>query len=188
MKDLSMKLLGCMEKALKIKDREVMQLFDGEGLQAMRMNYYPPCLQPELALGFSPHSDASAITILLQHNEVDGLQIKNDGHWIPIKPLPNAFIVNIGDIFEILTNGIYKSIEHRAIANKEKERISIGVFVSPRLDAPLGPTPSLVTSENPAMFITSTVDDYLKRFVKHEFRGKTFIESLRMRSEAEKEN
>lgn len=74
-----------------------------EGMQAMRMNYYPPCPQPEQVIGLTPHSDAVGITILLQLNEVEGLQIKKDGIWIPIKPLPNAFIVNIGDILEVIS-------------------------------------------------------------------------------------
>ena len=65
------------------------------------MNYYPPCPQPELVMGLNTHSDAAALTILLQINEMKGLQIRKDGRWIPIKPLPNAFIVNIGDILEV---------------------------------------------------------------------------------------
>ena len=68
----------------------------------MRMNYYPPCPQPELAIGLSSHSDAVGITILLQINEMEGLQIKKDGAWVPIKPLPDAFVVNVGDIMEVI--------------------------------------------------------------------------------------
>ena len=67
----------------------------------MRMNYYPPCPQPELVMGLNAHSDAAALTILLQINEMEGPQIRKDGRWIPIKPLPNAFIVNVGDILEV---------------------------------------------------------------------------------------
>jgi len=32
---------------------------------------------------------------------MEGLQIKKDGMWIPVIPLPNAFVVNIGDILEV---------------------------------------------------------------------------------------
>ena len=65
------------------------------------MNYYPPCPQPESVIGLSPHSDAVGLTILLQINEMEGLQIRKEGLWIPVKPLPNAFIINIGDIVEV---------------------------------------------------------------------------------------
>ncbi len=50
----------------------------------------------------------------------------------------------------MVTNGLYKSIEHRATVNSEKERLSIAAFYSPKLDGEMGPAPSLVTVERPA--------------------------------------
>nr|GFA41390.1 protein SRG1-like [Tanacetum cinerariifolium] len=82
---------------MEVEDMNV--LFD-EGMQSMRMNYYPPCPQPEKVIGLSPHSDPLGINFLLQISDVEGLQIRKDGIWIPVKPLPNAFIVNIGDVLE----------------------------------------------------------------------------------------
>jgi len=50
----------------------------------------------------------------------------------------------------MVTNGLYKSIEHRATVNSEKERLSIAAFYSPKLDWEMGPASSLVTVERPA--------------------------------------
>ena len=100
MKNLAMKLLELMAKALKMEICEMREVFE-EGMMSTRMNYYPPCPQPELVIGLNNHSDASAITILLQVNEMEGLQIRKDGRWVPVKPLPNAFVVNIGDVMEV---------------------------------------------------------------------------------------
>ncbi|WJZ96646.1 hypothetical protein VitviT2T_015310 [Vitis vinifera] len=97
---LAMMLLGFMAKALKLEKGEMEELFE-DGKQSVRMTYYPPCPQPELVMGLTPHSDATGITILLQINGVDGLQIKNDGVWIPVSFLPDALVVNIGDILEL---------------------------------------------------------------------------------------
>lgn len=102
MEHLAMKMLDLMAKALKMEGCEMRELFE-EGMLATRMNYYPPCPQPELVIGLTNHSDASGITILLQVNEMEGLQIRKDGRWIPVKPLPNAFVVNIGDVLEVKT-------------------------------------------------------------------------------------
>ncbi|MBA0661539.1 hypothetical protein Goklo_005820, partial [Gossypium klotzschianum] len=121
---LSMKLLEHMGKALGMDPNDMRVLFE-EGLQAMRMNYYPPCPQPEVAIGLSAHSDPVGLTILLQINEMEGLQVKKSGVWVPIRPLENAFVVNIGDIMEIVSNGVYPSVEHRATVNSVKERLSI---------------------------------------------------------------
>ncbi|XP_070664628.1 protein SRG1-like [Malus domestica] len=98
-----------------------------------------------VVLGLTPHSDGGAFTILLQVNEMDGLQVKKDGIWVPVKSLPDAFIVNIGDVLDIITKGTYRSIEHRATVNSEKERLSIATFYNPRVDGEIGPASSLIT-------------------------------------------
>ena len=94
-------MMAQMEKALKLKEKEVTKLFEG-GRQICRLNYYPPCPQPEKVIGLTPHSDGSGLTIVLQIGDVEGLQVKKNGKWVTVKPLPNAFIVNIGDILEVI--------------------------------------------------------------------------------------
>ncbi|GMI72864.1 hypothetical protein like AT4G25310 [Hibiscus trionum] len=89
-------------------------------LQAIEMNSYPSCLQLELAINFNSHYDASGLTILLQVNEI---QIRKSGVWVPIKPFPNAFVINLEDCMEIISNGIYKSVDHCATVNSVKESV-----------------------------------------------------------------
>ncbi|CAA0832379.1 2-oxoglutarate (2OG) and Fe(II)-dependent oxygenase superfamily protein [Striga hermonthica] len=146
----------------------------------MRMNYYPPCPQPELVMGFCPHSDASGLTILLQVNETVGLQVKKDGFWVPVSPLPDAFVVNIGDALEVVTNGIYRSIEHRATTNSQTERLSIATFLNPRLDGNLGPAPSLLGPKYPAQFKTVSGADFMRGFFSKELNGKSYLDTLRV--------
>jgi len=90
-----------MGKSLKMEEREMRELFEN-GMQSMRMNYYPACPEAEKVIGLTPHSDGVGLTILLQVSEVEGLQVRKDGMWILVKPLPNAFIVNIGDMLEVI--------------------------------------------------------------------------------------
>lgn len=66
------------------------------------MNYYPACAQANKVIGLTPHSDATGLTLLVQINDVQGLQIKKDGKWIPVQPLAGAIVVNIGDILEVI--------------------------------------------------------------------------------------
>ena len=100
LQNLAMTLFGLIAEALKIDKREIEEMFV-DGMQSVRMTYYPPCPQPERVVGLTPHSDATGITILLQVNGVEGLQVKKDGVWIPVKFLPDAFVVNVGDILEV---------------------------------------------------------------------------------------
>jgi isopenicillin N synthase-like dioxygenase len=71
-------------------------------------HHYPPCPDPSLTLGLAKHRDPTIITILLQDQEVHGLQVLKDDEWIPVEPIPNAFVVNIGLILQVKsTNSIF---------------------------------------------------------------------------------
>ncbi|KAK7399886.1 hypothetical protein VNO78_11080 [Psophocarpus tetragonolobus] len=179
LKKLAIQMVDLMANALNVEKKEIRELF-GEGSQSMRMNYYPPCPQPELVMGLNPHSDGGGLTILLQINEVEGLQIKKDGSWIPIKPLPNAFIINLGDMMEVMTNGIYRSIEHRGTVNLEKERLSIATFYNPGREINIGPAPSLVSPETPALFKTISVPEYYRGYLSRELRGKSYLDTIKI--------
>ncbi|KAF5752516.1 hypothetical protein HS088_TW01G00431 [Tripterygium wilfordii] len=182
LQELGMKLLMVMARALKIEREEVMELFD-DGMQSMRMTYYPQCPQPELVMGITPHSDATGITILNQLNGVDGLEIKKDGVWIPVKFLPDAFVVNVGDILEILSNGVYSSIEHRVTVNSKKERISISFFMNPKFEADIGPISSLINLQNPPLFKKLGMEQYVKDFFSRKLNGKSHLERMKIETD-----
>ncbi|WVZ22506.1 hypothetical protein V8G54_001050 [Vigna mungo] len=181
LKKLAIKIIEIMGSALSVEGKEIRELF-GEGVQSMRMNYYPPCPQPELVMGLNPHSDGGGLTILLQANEMEGLQINKDGLWIPVKPLPNSFIINVGDMLEIMTNGIYRSIEHRATVNLEKERLSIATFYNPSMEVTIGPAPSLVTPKTPSVFRSIKVTEYYRGYLSKELRGRSYLDSMRVQN------
>ncbi|KAF7852019.1 hypothetical protein BT93_L1113 [Corymbia citriodora subsp. variegata] len=176
---LAMQLLCSISKCLDIEINEMKELFD-DGLQTMRMTYYPPCPQPELVVGLTPHSDANGITILHQINDVNGFQIKKDGAWIPIHILPHAFVVNVGDAMEILSNGLYNSIEHRATVDPTRERISIAMFFNPKLESEIGPIQSLTTKETPALFRRIKMEKYVKDFFSQNLNGKSYLEKMKL--------
>lgn len=73
----------------------------GEQGQHMAINYYPPCPQPDLTYGLPGHTDPNALTILLQDSHVSGLQVLKDGKWLAVKPIPDAFVINIGDQLQV---------------------------------------------------------------------------------------
>ena len=79
---------------------------------AVTVHNYPPCPDPSLTLGIAKHRDPSIITILLQEEQVHGLQVLKDGEWIEIEPIPDAFVVNIGLLLQvnIQTKAIYSPI------------------------------------------------------------------------------
>nr|XP_016462161.1 PREDICTED: gibberellin 2-beta-dioxygenase 8-like [Nicotiana tabacum] len=99
----------------------------------LRMNRYPACPLSPQVFGLMPHTDSDFLTILHQ-DDIGGLQLIRDGKWISVKPNPQALIINIGDLFQAWSNGVYKSVEHRVVTNKAKERFSTAFFLCPSYD------------------------------------------------------
>ncbi|KAI3760171.1 hypothetical protein L1987_50562 [Smallanthus sonchifolius] len=129
--------------------------------QTMAINHYPPCPDPSLAMGISEHTDINLITFLQQASY--GLQIKKDGKWMGVDPIPNAFVVNLGCQLEIISNGKLKSVEHRGVLNSTASRTSIGTFFGPDpklVDVVVEPAKELVTSSNPQMFKSHRYNEF----------------------------
>ncbi|KAI3837103.1 hypothetical protein MKX03_031049 [Papaver bracteatum] len=158
--NLTMNLLGKMAEALKMDSSEIEELFNN-CYQKMKMIYYPPCPKAQQVIGLSPHSDAAALSIVLQLNETEGLEIRKDGKWVPVKPIPGALIVNLGDMVEILINGAYPSIEHRVMVNPTVERLSIATFHSTNPGSDFG------------AFRRETEKKYYQNFFSQKLNGKT---------------
>ncbi|CAN8325890.1 unnamed protein product [Cochlearia groenlandica] len=178
-KNIAKVLFAKMANALKIKHEEMETMFGDDLVQIMRMNYYPPCPEPDQVIGLTPHSDSTGLTILLQVNEVEGLQIKKNSKWVCVKPLPNAFIVNVGDMLEIITNGTYRSIEHRGIVNSTKERLSFATFHM-GICKEVGPLQSLVERQHGALFKSMSIDEYFKGFFSRALDGKANLDAMRI--------
>ena len=87
--------------SLGLRQQAFEEMF-GVAVQAIRMNYNPACSRPDLVLGLSPHPDGSALTVLQQgKGKLVGLQILKDNTWVPVQPIPNALVINIGDTIEV---------------------------------------------------------------------------------------
>lgn len=77
-----------------------------------------------------------------------------------------------------MSNGEYKSIEHRAVVNPEKERLSIAAFHSPNIRAMIGPLPDIV-KENAANYKTISNEEYIKLVVTSKLDGKSLLDHMR---------
>ncbi|KAL8114522.1 anthocyanin synthase-like [Apium graveolens] len=163
LRGLTTKLLSALSLGLGLEEGRLEKEVGGmeELLLQMKINYYPKCPQPELALGVEAHTDVSALSFIL-HNMVPGLQLFYGGKWVTAKCVPNSIIVHIGDTLEILSNGKYKSILHRGLVNKEKVRISWAVFCEPPKEKIiLKPLPETATAAEPPLFPPRTFAQHM---------------------------
>ncbi|KAJ0081388.1 hypothetical protein Patl1_10283 [Pistacia atlantica] len=182
LQNLSRKFFGMIAKNLRMEVKEMEELFE-DGMQSVRLNYYPPYSKPELVMGIIPRSDATGITILHQVNGVD--QIKRMAFGF----LSASFLKHLNltitskillDSLLIRSNGLYRSIEQRASINSEKERISVAFFVNPRFDAEIGPATSLINPENPALFKRIGMEDYVKGLFSRKLNGKKYLDYMKI--------
>lgn len=60
----------------------------------------------------------------------------------------------------MLSNAIYKSVEHRVIVNSAQERISLAYFYNPKSDLLIEPAKELLTPDRPALYQPMTFDQY----------------------------
>lgn len=178
MENVSKKLLGALSLSLNLQCKETLEETFGEVDMGLRINYYPPCPQPELTLGLSPHSDPGGLTLLLQDLNVDGLQVKApaSSSWVTVPRVPGALVVNLGDQLQILTNGRYKSVEHRVVVNNNYERLSIACFINPGNNMLISPVPELVPKNALPAYNAMTFKQYRSFIRSRGTNGKAHLD------------
>ncbi|CAM0943413.1 unnamed protein product [Alopecurus aequalis] len=172
-------LLRAMAENLGVRDCSDMTRL--AALQSMRMNYYPPCPEAHVdrLLGLSPHSDTVGLTLLLQVGSVPGLQIKRNSGWVPVTPLPGALVANVGDAVEILTNGKYKSVEHRAVVNSREERMSVATFHSGMFGTTYAPLEEVVGGDE-VRYSSVSAEEYVRLVYSSKLDGKNIMDAMKI--------
>ncbi|PWA58959.1 Non-heme dioxygenase N-terminal domain-containing protein [Artemisia annua] len=128
------------------------------GLRMVNMNFYPTCPNPDLTVGVGRHSDMGMLTVLLQDG-IGGLYVKKGKDsssgkedWIEIPPIHGALVINIGDTLQIISNGRYKSAEHRVRTTSVESRVSVPIFNAPLPMVKIGPLPEVVARDGVARY------------------------------------
>ncbi|KAH1032841.1 hypothetical protein J1N35_045015 [Gossypium stocksii] len=165
-------LLQVLMKGLNVNEIDEAKESLLMGSMRTNLNYYPKCPNPELTVGVGRHSDVSTLTILLQ-DEIGGLFVRgNQGDdWIHVPPITGSLVINVGDALQIMSNGRYRSVEHRVVANGSKNRISVPIFVNPRPVDMIGPLPELVAIGEKPIYKQVLYSDYVKHFFRNGVRG-----------------
>lgn len=136
------------------------------------------------------HADGSAVTILSQAGDYEGLQIQQpSGDWEPVPIVPGALQVFSGTLLTRWTNGLLRPARHRVVAGGIVTRRSVALFYYPGLDLLLEPLPPFASPESDYEPVTTwdlvkdNVENYLKVFGRPEQvsawrEGKPYVAEL----------
>ncbi|KAM1008238.1 gibberellin 2-beta-dioxygenase-like isoform X1 [Malus sylvestris] len=168
-KNMTFEVLEMVADGLGIDQRNVLSklLKDEKSDSCFRLNYYPPC--PELhalsgrsLIGFGEHTDPQIISVL-KSNNTSGLQISlKDGTWVTVAPDQTAFFINVGDCLQVMTNGRFKSVKHRVLADTQSSRVSMIYFGGPPLSEKIAPLPSLMAEGEESLYKEFTWSEFKK--------------------------
>ncbi|KAL7108377.1 hypothetical protein ACP275_06G108700 [Erythranthe tilingii] len=142
----------------------------------LRINNYssPECNddeEEEETEGLGMHTDMSCITIVYQ-DEIGGLQVRSkEGQWMDINPHENTLVVNIGDLMQAWSNGIFRSSEHRVVLRKNTNRFSVAFFWCFEDEKVIFAPEEVVGEGNLRLYKPFVCADYVK-FRENSERGK----------------
>lgn len=126
----------------------------------LRLVHYP--FNPDAPVdrpGIGAHTDYECFTILLP--TAPGLEVLNgDGDWIDVPIIDGTFVINIGDMLEVLSNGIYVATSHR-VRRVSEERYSFPLFCACDYDTLIEPVAELISTELPSRYESLVCGDHL---------------------------
>ena len=141
---VALQLLRALAESLSLPAESFDELYGDYPNEHVKLIRYPGRNLSQSRQGVGAHKDSGFLTLLLQ-DEQSGLQVEvEDGEWWDIPPIEDTFVVNIGELLELATNGYLRATVHRVISPpQDKERLSIAFFLGAQLDAvvPLYPLP-----------------------------------------------
>ncbi|CAL8469967.1 g9509 [Coccomyxa elongata] len=158
---LGMRLLRLLALALNMEPDFFLHMFQRPMLFLRPLHYIPRRSQPDQGIfAAGAHTDYGMLT-LLKTDDAPGLQIWSHGRFVDVPPKPGAFIVNLGDMLERWTNGLFKSTLHRVITDGSRHRYSIPFFFEPDFDTRVECLPCCCSPDNPPRYPPTTSGQHL---------------------------
>lgn len=137
---LAYRMLDLFEMGLGLPEGRLRQYFN-DPMTMMRLLHYPPQQPTESGehIGVRPHTDNGVFTILSQ-DTVGGLEILGrNGDWIAVPPIPGSFVINLGEMMKLWSDGVFLATPHRVVNRSGVERYSVPYFLMPDYDTRIEP-------------------------------------------------
>ncbi|APZ05593.1 isopenicillin N synthase family oxygenase [Kosakonia cowanii] len=136
MTSMALRLLRAFAEALQLPADAFDALYGSKPNEHIKLIRYPGQHATQSAQGVGAHKDSGFLSFLLQ-DEQKGLQVEvAPDRWIDAAPRAGSFVVNIGELLELATNGYLRATVHRVVSPPaDRERLSIAFFLGAQLEA-----------------------------------------------------
>ena len=133
---MALRLLRAFAEALQLPADAFDALYGSKPNEHIKLIRYPGQHATQSAQGVGAHKDSGFLSFLLQ-DEQKGLQVEvAPDRWIDAAPRAGSFVVNIGELLELATNGYLRATVHRVVSPPaDRERLSIAFFLGAQLEA-----------------------------------------------------
>ncbi|KAK9713376.1 hypothetical protein RND81_06G023800 [Saponaria officinalis] len=136
--------------------------FDNWPLQ-FRINKYTFAPESLGSSGVQIHTDSGFLTILQDDENIGGLEVMDPtGTFVPIDPLPDTFLVNLGDIAVPWSNGELRNVQHRVQCKDVGTRFSVATFLSPAPEMVIEAHPKFLKADEPPLYAPFTYEQIRK--------------------------
>lgn len=165
---VGLSICSALEAHLELKPGELTQQMS-KPISQLRLLHYvrARATTNKQSVNMGAHTDYECLTLL--HQRQKGLQVMTRAdEWIDVPVIPEAYIVNIGDMMEAWSNGVFRSTPHRVL-NLSAERYSMPYFVAANHDALIKPFDSLISAENPPKYDGFLAGLHLERMLLRDF-------------------
>lgn len=133
---LSTRLLQAFAIILEQDENVFEPIYAGTPNHLIKIIRYPGRDSTESEQGVGAHKDSGFLTLLLQERQ-RGLEVQaDDGSWIAAEPRPGTFVVNVGELLEMATDGYLRATVHRVVTPPAgTDRLSVAFFLGAPFDA-----------------------------------------------------
>lgn len=167
---VSFRLVQLLALAIGMEDSHYFDQDFSDPIVGLRLLRYDTTLSrpQEGVFAAGAHTDLGIVTLLL--TETPGLQIslskqkqknkpeeaqETEEDWIDVPPPihdETTFVVNLGDMLERWTNGLFASTRHRVLNKTGQVRYSVPFFYKPNYEALVSPLDICCCDTNPPSF------------------------------------